>query len=202
MTINLEKGQKISLEKVAPGLKRVRLGLGWNAQAYDNAPAFDLDASAFGLKKVGEKPVLVNDKFFIYYDNKLSPDGAISHSGDNRTGDGEGDDETIIVDLAKVDAQVDEISFIVTIYHALQNSQNFGQVTNSVIHVYDADDANPAAKPLAEYRLEDDFSTETAVQFGSLYRRANGWYFGAVGAGYKKGLADFVNLYGGDATGG
>jgi tellurium resistance protein TerD len=192
MAIELSKGGKINLAKEAPALKRVRVGLGWTAQSFDNQPDYDLDVSAFGLKD--EK--LVDEKFFVFYKNKLSPDGAIAHSGDNRTGAGDGDDETIIVDLTKIDPAVDEVSFIVTIYEAVERKQNYGQVKKSYIKLYD----DETGAVIGNYSLEDEFSTETAVQFGSLVRRESGWLFSAVGQGYNKGLADFVRKYGGEVA--
>lgn len=189
MGINLTKGGRINLSKEAPSLTKVRFGLGWEANAFDTGGKFDLDASLFLLNN-GK---LLSDNHFVFYNNTTSPDGSVKHQGDNRTGDAAGDDETIIVDLSKIDPNIDEISFIVTI-HDDTGKLNFGQVKNSYIKMYD--DATGAE--LAKYSLEDDFSMETAVQFGSLYKKDGSWLFKAVGAGYKKGLADFVVIYGGN----
>lgn len=195
MAISLEKGGRINLSKDSPDLKRVRFGLGWDPNAFDSGTTFDLDASVFILKNdaTGNAKLLA-DEYFVFYNNKLSPDGAVQHSGDNRTGGGAGDDETIVVDLTKLNAEVDEISFIVTIDECDKRKQNFGQVKNSYIKLYN----DETGVEVAKYSLEDDFSTETAVQFGSLYRKDGHWMFKAVGSGFKKGLADFVRIYGGN----
>lgn len=195
MAINLEKGGRINLSKDVPALKRVRLGLGWDANAFDSGKDFDLDASVFICKANGEgHPKLISDQYFVFYGNLVSPDGGVTHKGDNRTGITTGDDENIIVDLKKLAPEVEEISFVVTIYEAPERRQNFGQVKNSYIKLYD----DESGKEVAKYSLEEDFSTETAVQFGSLYKKDGAWLFKAVGAGYKKGLADFVVAYGGN----
>lgn len=197
--INLSKGTKINLSKDVPGLSKVRFGLGWKANPTDTGSAFDLDASAFGLKfdAKGEPKLAGNDAdFFVFYNNACSVDNAIVHAGDNRTGAGDGDDESITVDLKMLSPTIDEISFIVTIHEALERKQNFGQVSKSYISVYD--DATGAV--LAKYDLEDDFSAETAVQFGSLYKKDGNWSFKAIGAGYKLGLDAFVTGYGGQVA--
>lgn len=195
MAINLEKGGRINLSKDVPALKRVRLGLGWSANAYDSGKAFDLDASVFVCKANADGHAkLISDEHFVFYGNLKSPDGAVVHAGDNRDGSASGDDESITVDLKRIAPEIDEISFVVTIYEAPERRQNFGQVKNSYIKLYD----DESGKEIAKYSLEDDFSTETAVQFGSLYKKDGAWLFKAVGAGYKKGLADFVVAYGGN----
>ncbi len=184
MAINLQKGQRIEI-----GLQKVGVGLGWDpneSTGYD----FDLDASAFML---GENKKLPADEFFVFYNNQKSPDGAVESSGDDLTGgnsDG-GDDETLTVDLAKVDPRVTEILFTVTIHDAENRRQNFGQVHNSYIRIYDALNNSEIAK----YDLDEDFSVETAVEFGRLYRRGNEWKFEAIGNGFKGGLEYFVNKY-------
>lgn len=200
MAINLTKGGRINLAKEAPSLKVVRVGLGWKQNATDTGHDFDLDVTAFGLKMVNGDPKLAgrNDQpdFMVFYGNHQSIDGAITHSGDNRKGDTDGDDETVIVDLSKLDSQVEEISFIVTIHDAQERRQNFGQISKSYICLYD--DAN--GNVIARYDLEEDFSVETAIQFGSLYKRDDGaWAFKAIGAGYQLGLDAFVKGYGGIA---
>jgi len=192
MTINLEKGARINLSKEAPGLIKVRAGLGWDANTFDTGGDFDLDVSLFALAPdAGGNPKLLDDKYFVFYNNKTTPDGAVLHLGDARKGEQSGDDETLTIDLSKLNPRVEELSIIVTIHDAATRRQNFGQVRNSYIKLYD--DATGAV--LAKYALEDDFSTETAVQFGSLFKKEGQWLFKAVGAGYKKGLNDFVSAY-------
>ena len=195
MAINLEKGGRINLSKDSPMLKRVRMGLGWDANSYDTGKDFDLDASVFMCKPDADgKAKLISDNHFVFYGNTISPDGSVVHKGDSRTGVAAGDDENIVVDLKKLSPDVEELSFIVTIHEAPERRQNFGQVKNSYIKLYD----DETGKEVAKYSLEDDFSAETAVQFGSLYKKDGAWLFKAVGAGYKKGLADFVVAYGGN----
>jgi tellurium resistance protein TerD len=177
------------LAKEAPTLTKVRVGLGWEANAFDTGGRFDLDCSVFLLGANGK---LVSDNHFVFYNNKTSPCNAVVHSGDNRTGDAVGDDESVRIDLTTIEPTIEEVSFIVTI-HDDTGKLNFGQVKNSYIKLYD----DSTGVEIAKYSLEDDFSTETAVQFGSLYKKDGTWMFKAVGAGYKKGLADFVVIYGG-----
>lgn len=193
MAINLEKGGRINLSKENPGLRKIRVGLGWNPNTFDTGAKFDLDVSAFVLApNAGGQPKLLADEYLVFYNNAASPDGAVVHSGDSQAGDSAGDDETLTIDLSSLNAKAEEISFIVTIHKADERRQNFGQVANSYIKLYD----DETGAVMAEYKLEDDFSTETAVQFGSLFRRDGQWSFKAVGAGYKKGLGDFVAIYG------
>jgi tellurium resistance protein TerD len=195
MGIDLSKGGRISLAKEAPGLKRVRVGLAWDANQYSTGGAYDLDASAFVCKyDAAGNPKLINDSYFLFYGNHTTPDGAVNHTGDNRTGDAAGDDESILIDLAALNPEASEISFIVTIHEAEAKKQNFGQVTKSKIALYN----DETGEEIAHYNLEDDFSTETAVQFGSLYKKDGTWMFKAVGMGFRKGLADFVVAYGGN----
>lgn len=191
MGINLEKGGRVNLSKEAPSMNKVRVGLSWNPNAFDTGHAFDLDVSVFVLKDNAGTPKLLSDDHLVFYNNPATPNKSVVHSGDNRTGDAAGDDETILVDLAKVEADASEVSFIVTIYEADNRKQNFGQIPKSAIRLYN----DETGEEVAVYSLEDDFSTETAVQFGSLYRNNGAWMFKAVGAGYKKGLGDFVNAY-------
>lgn len=182
--INLQKGQRIEI-----GLSKVGVGLGWDpndSTGFD----FDLDASAFMLN--GNKK-LPQDEFFVFYNNQLSPDGAVQSSGDDTTGgnsDG-GDDETLTVDLIKVDSRIEEIIFTVTIHDAVARKQNFGQVHNSYIRIYNA----ATNEEIARYDLDEDFSIETAVEFGRLYKRGIEWKFEAMGIGYKGGLQYFVDKY-------
>lgn len=184
--INLEKGQRISMDR---GLTLVGVGLGWDPNTgtgYD----FDLDASAFMVGGNGHIPT---DNYFVFYNNPKSPDGSVESTGDDLTGgssDG-GDDETINVDLTKVDSQIQEIIFTATIYKAEERRQNFGQVRNSYIRIYDAKTNNE----IARYDLDEDFSIETAVEFGRLYRHGSEWKFEAMGIGNKGGLQSLVNKY-------
>lgn len=199
MAINLTKGSRINLAKEAPSLKRLRVGLGWAPNATDTGNDFDLDVTAFGLSLTADgTPVLAGRKtdpdYIVFYNNEKSIDGAIIHSGDSRKGEAGGDDETIIVDLQTLSPAVDEISFIVTVHDAVARKQNFGQVPKSHIALYDDETGNL----IARYDLGEDFSTETAVQFGSVYKREDGAFaFKAVGAGYNLGLQAFVEGYGG-----
>jgi tellurium resistance protein TerD len=199
MGIRLEKGGNINLAKEAD-LAKVRVALGWDVKATDTGKDFDLDASVFLLKHVvtaagGVTPRLISDEHFIFYNNLKSPDGSVVHSGDNRTGDAAVDDEVVTVDLLGVEANCSEMSFVVTIHDAEVRKQNFGQVNNAYIRV--VDDATD--REVARYDLTEDFSTETAIQFGSLYRKDGGdWKFKAIGAGYRHGLDKFVQEYGGN----
>ena len=184
MAIQLEKGQRIEL-----GLSRVSVGLGWDPNEGTGFD-FDLDASAFML---GDNKRIPNDNFFVFYNNQRSPDGAVESTGDDLTGgnsDG-GDDETLNVDLTKVDPQVQEIVFTATIYKAEERKQNFGQVRNSYIRIYNS----ITNEEIARYDLDEDFSVETAVEFGRLYRRNGEWKFEAMGYGDKGGLQALVNKY-------
>jgi len=199
MAINLTKGSRINLAKEAPALKRLRVGLGWKPNETDTGHEFDLDVTAFGLQVVGDKPDWIGSRndpdFMVFYNNPNSVDGAIVHSGDNKTGAGDGDDESITIDLTKLDKRVDEISFIVTIEEAGVRKQNFGQIPKSHIALYNDENGDL----IARYDLGEDFSNETAVQFGSVYKREDGAYaFKAVGAGYNLGLGEFVKGYGGN----
>jgi len=183
MAINLQKGQRIEI-----GLSKVGVGLGWDPNQ-GTGSAFDLDASAFML---GANKKLPADEFFVFYNNQKSPDGAVESSGDDTTGgNSTGDDETLTVDLTRVDQQIQEIVFTVTIHDYESRRQNFGQVRNSFIRIYNAQNSEEIAK----YELDEDFSIETAVEFGRLYRRGGEWKFEAMGIGYKGGLQYFVNKY-------
>lgn len=188
MSFNLEKGARFNLSKDAPSLTQVRLGLGWPANPYDTGHPWDLDVSVFGLGANGK---IVDDFHFIYYNQLKTPNGSIVHSGDNTQGNAPGDDEAIVVDLSLLDPRVTELSVIVTIHEAELRKQNFGQIPGCHIKLYDA----VTNDEKAGYNLEDDFSGETAVQFGSLYKKDGSWLFKAVGQGFKKGLQDFVNIY-------
>lgn len=191
MAINLQKGEGINLTKTAPALRRIRVGLGWQ-QRIGGTPDFDLDASVFICKlNAANEPKLISDECFVFYNNRQSPDGAVTHSGDNRTGDAEGDDESILVDLGKLHPDAREISFIVTIHDAVARGQNFGQIRDAYIRLYD----DLTGQVVADYDLDEMFSQETAVQFGSLFKLNGEWSFKAVGAGYRLGLGDFVAGY-------
>jgi tellurium resistance protein TerD len=188
MGINLSKGERINLSKEAPSLKKVGVGLGWDTNSTDTGVDFDLDASIFMLGANGKIP---SEKSFIFYNNLTSPDGAVKHTGDNLTGEGDGDDETILVELAKVDSGINELVFVVTIHEAEKRRQNFGQVRNAFIRLYDQD----TNKEVAKYELDEDFSKETAIEFGKLYKKDGQWRFQAVGQGYNSGLQGFVDKY-------
>lgn len=182
MAISLQKGQRENLD--AP---KFTVGLGWDTNSSETGTDFDLDASIFIM---GENGKLLADEFFVFYNNKTSPDGAITHAGDNLTGAGAGDDETIQVDLTKIDPRVKEICIVVTIHEAESRRQNFGQVRNSFVRIVDAQNSE-----LVKYELEEDFSIETAVEFGRIYNRNGQWKFEAVGVGMKGGLQDYLNKY-------
>lgn len=187
-TINLVKGGRVDLSKEAPSLVRVGVALGWDINDTDTGYDFDLDVSIFMLNSNKKLPA---NEYFVFYNNLKSPDGAVEHTGDNLTGEGEGDDETIFIDLSKVSPEIEEILFVVTIYEADQRGQNFGQVRNSFIRLYNRD----TNEEILKYELEEDFSTETALEFGRLYKKNGSWRFQAVGMGYKTGLQAFVDKY-------
>jgi tellurium resistance protein TerD len=188
MGISLSKGGRISLSKEAPDLKKVHVGLGWDERSTDGAE-FDLDASAFMLNASGK---VRSDADFIFYNQLRSADGSVEHTGDNRSGVGEGDDEVVMVDLPKVPTEIQKIAFTVTIHEAEQRRQNFGQVQNAYIRVVNAE----TNAEVARYDLSEDASTETAMIFGELYRHNNEWRFSAVGQGYNGGLAAMCRQYG------
>ena len=183
MAINLQKGQRESLNA-----QKFIIGLGWDTNSYSTGVDFDLDASVFIL---GENKKILSDKHFVFYNNLNSPNDAVVHSGDNLTGDGDGDDEQVIVDLSKIDANATEICVVITIHDAENRKQNFGQVRNSFIRIVDAN----SNQELLKYELEEDFSVETAVEFGRIYKRNGEWKFEAVGAGMKGGLHDYLTKY-------
>ncbi|MEM8830355.1 MAG: TerD family protein [Cyanobacteria bacterium P01_G01_bin.19] len=190
MAVNLSKGQRISLEKVAPGLSEVFVGLGWDTNITDTGGDFDIDASVFLIDK-SEK--LVSDNHFIFYNNLTSPDPdkSVEHLGDNRTGAGEGDDEVIKVNLKQVPAEVNKIVMTVTIHEAEERQQNFGQVQNAFVRVVDP--KNKAE--VVRYDLTEDFSIETALIMAELYRKDGEWRINAVGAGYQGGLQALLDRY-------
>jgi tellurium resistance protein TerD len=188
MAISLQKGGNVNLSKEAPNLTKVIVGLGWDPRATDGA-AFDLDGSAFMLKADGK---VRSDTDFIFYNNLKSSDGSVVHNGDNTTGQGEGDDETVTVDLSRVPSDVEKISFCVTIHEAESRRQSFGMVGKAFIRCMNA---NGNAE-LARYDLSEDSSTETAMIFGELYRAGTDWKFRAVGQGYNGGLGPLARSFG------
>ncbi len=183
MAINLEKGQRVKVE-----LPKFTVGLGWDANQTSTGVDFDLDASAFMNGENGKIPA---DEFFVFYNNLQSPDEAVTHTGDNLTGEGEGDDESINIDLSKIDPRVKEIIFVVTIHKADERRQNFGQVHNAFIRIYDT----TTGEEILRYDLDEDFSVETAVEFGRIYKRNGEWKFEAIGTGQKAGLAEYLKKY-------
>lgn len=183
MAINLQKGQRESIH--AP---KFTIGLGWDTNSSTTGVDFDLDASVFIL---GENKKMLSDQHFVFYNNLKSPTGAVEHTGDNLTGDGDGDDEQVLVDLSKIENEVSEICIVVTIHEAISRNQNFGQVRNSFIRVFDT----ISGEEILKFELDEDFSIETAVEFGRIYKRNGEWKFEAVGMGMKGGLQDYVNKY-------
>ena len=188
MGVSLSKGGNVSLSKEAPGLSAVNVGLGWDARTTSGTD-FDLDASAL---LVDANSKILSDQYFIFFNNLTSPDGSVEHTGDNLTGEGEGDDEMIKVNLSTVPQGADKIVFAVSIYDAENRGQSFGQVRNAFIRVVNAADQ----KELARYDLSEDASTETAMVFGELYRNGAEWKFRAVGQGYTSGLAGIARDFG------
>ena len=188
MAISLQKGGNVNLSKEAPGLAKVIIGLGWDPRATDGAE-FDLDGSAFLLRADGK---VRGDSDFIFYNNLKSSDGSVTHTGDNRSGAGDGDDEQLVVDLARVPAEIDRLAVSVTIHEAEQRKQNFGMVSRAYIRCLNAD----GEKEIARYDLSEDGSIETAMIFGELYRAGSEWKFRAVGQGYKGGLGPLARSYG------
>lgn len=189
MAINLSKGQKVDLTKTNPGLTKTIIGLGWDTNQYDGGAAFDLDASAFLLDSTGK---CLNENSFIFYNNLQSEDGSVIHTGDNRTGEGDGDDEQLKIDLSKISPAIDRIAITVTIDDAVARNQNFGQVSNAFVHILNEE----TGEEILNFDLGEDFSVETAVVFCELYRHNNEWKFNAIGSGYQGGLAALVRAYG------
>ncbi|MDA1477927.1 TerD family protein [Bacillus changyiensis] len=189
MTIQLSKGQRIDLTKTNPGLIKGLIGLGWDTNKYTGGADFDLDASAF-LVEGNDK--CVNDEDFVFYNNLEHPSGSVIHTGDNRTGEGEGDDEQIIVDFSKIPAHVEKIGITVTIHDAESRSQNFGQVSNAFVRLVN----ESTNEELLRFDLGEDFSIETAVVVCELYRQGSDWKFNAIGSGFSGGLASLCRNYG------
>ncbi len=188
MAISLSKGGNVSLSKEEPNLKKILIGLGWDARATDGAD-FDLDASLFMLDKTGK---VRSDKDFIFYNNLKSQDGSVEHTGDNRTGAGDGDDEALKVDLQKLPLDVDKLVVGVTIYDFNTRKQNFGMVQSAFIRIVNLDNS----REIARFDLSEDMSTETSMLFGEIYRHSNEWKFRAIGQGFKGGLDAMAKSYG------
>ncbi|MFM5980716.1 MAG: TerD family protein [Sphaerospermopsis kisseleviana] len=190
MAISLTKGQRVSLEKVAPGLTEVFVGLGWDVKVMDTGFDFDLDASVFLL---GSNEKLISDNHFIFYNNLISPDPAksVQHTGDNLTGIGEGDDEVIKINLQKVPADIQKIVITVTIHEAAERGQNFGQVHNAFVRVVNAQNKQEVIR----YDLVEDYSIETALIMAELYRKDGEWRLNAVGSGYQGGLKALLDRF-------
>ncbi len=189
MPVNLTKGQKVSLTKGNPGLKNVVVGLGWDVNQFDTGGDFDLDAAAFLLTDSGK---VADSNDFVFYGNLAHPSGSVQHMGDNLTGAGDGDDEQIRIDLSKVPANITKIAFTVTIYESEARWQNFGQVNNAFIRIYNEENG----EEMLRYDLGEDFSIETAAVFGELYKNGAEWKFNAIGSGYQGGLAALCANYG------
>ena len=187
--VSLFKGQKVDLTKGNPGLSKIVVGLGWDVNKYDGCSAFDLDAAAFMLGANGK---VQSDSDFVFYNNPKHSSESVQHMGDNLTGAGEGDDEQIKIDLSKIPANIEKIDFTVTIHEAEERKQNFGQVENAFIHVMNA----ATGEELIRYDLGEDFSIETAVVIGELYRNQGEWKFSAIGSGFSGGLASLGKNYG------
>ncbi len=188
MAISLSKGGRLSLDKDAPGLRKIHVGLGWDPRVTDGAD-FDLDASAFMVAESGK---VRSDADFIFYNQLKSPCGSVEHTGDNLTGGGDGDDEVVYVDLDKVPADVSKIIFTVTIHEADQRGQNFGQVANAYIRLVNRD----TNEEVVRFDLGEDYSTETAMVFAEIYRGGTEWKFNAIGQGYAGGLRPMALQYG------
>lgn len=189
MAVSLQKGQKVDLTKTNPGLTTVMVGLGWDTNKYDGGQDFDLDASVFLLDENGK---VTSDADFIFYNNLQGGNGSVVHMGDNLTGEGEGDDEQVKVNLVEVPANIQKIAFTVTIHEAEGRGQNFGQVSNAFIRIFNESNN----EELIRYDLGEDFSIETAVVVGELYRHNNEWKFNAIGSGFQGGLAALGTNFG------
>ncbi|KKZ52828.1 chemical-damaging agent resistance protein C [Haemophilus haemolyticus] len=188
MAISLTKGQNVSLSKTDPSLKNVLVGLGWDARSTDGQD-FDLDASVFMATENGKVP---SDRHFIFYNQLVSPCGGVEHTGDNLTGDGDGDDESVIVHLDKVESNIKSLFITVTIHDAEARRQNFGQVSNAFVRIINNDNSDE----IVRFDLSEDYSTETAMVFGEIYRHNGEWKFRAIGQGYTGGLYSLCQQYG------
>ena len=183
MAISLQKGQRESLSQ-----QKFSIGLGWDTNAFDTGAGFDLDASVFILGETGK---ILSDAHFVFYNNTNAPGDSVIHSGDNTTGAGDGDDEVINIDLSHIEPTAREICVVVTIHEGEQRKQNFGQVRNAFIRLFDP----VSGDEMMKYDLDEDFSIETAVEFGRLYEKGGVWKFEAIGSGYKGGLDFFLSKY-------
>ena len=193
MAINLQKGQRVSLDN---SMKLALVGLGWDTNRYDGGSDFDLDASAFLL---GENGKLLRDEDFVFYNNLNGRDGAVVHTGDNLTGDGDGDDEVIMIDFSKIPSEIKKIAICVTIHDAEARHQNFGQVSNAYIRIAKlADEFDTVGEPVLKFDLEEEFSIETALVVAEIYFKNGEWKFNAIGSGYQGGLAALCANYGVD----
>ena len=188
MAVTLSKGQNVSLSKTDPLLKHILIGLGWDARSSDGQD-FDLDASVFMTADNGKVP---SDDYFVFYNQLKSPCGSVQHTGDNLTGDGDGDDESIIVELEKVPANIKSLFVTVTIHDAETRRQNFGQVSNAFVRLVN----HETGQEVLRFDLSEDYSTETAMVFGEVYRHNSDWKFRAIGQGYTGGLLALCNQYG------
>ncbi len=189
MPVNLAKGQKVDLTKSNPGLSKILVGLGWDTNKYDGGHDFDLDAAAFLLVESGK---VGSDKDFCFYGNQKHESGSVEHSGDNKTGAGDGDDEVIKIDLSKIPAAIKKVDFTVTIHEADVRMQNFGQVSNAYIRVLNESDGTE----LIRYDLGEDYSIETAIVVAELYRNGAEWKFNAIGSGFAGGLKALCQSFG------
>ncbi|WP_102274852.1 TerD family protein [Cytobacillus massiliigabonensis] len=189
MAVSLSKGQKVDLTKTNPGLTKVVVGVGWDVNKYDGGHDFDLDSSVFLL---GDNGKVTSDSDFVFYNNANGGNGSVVHTGDNRTGAGDGDDEQVKVDLANVPANIQRITFTITIHDGEGRNQNFGQVSNSYVRIMSED----SGEELIRYDLGEDFSIETAIVVGELYRHNTEWKFSAIGSGYQGGLAALAKDFG------
>jgi tellurium resistance protein TerD len=189
MAISLSKGQKVDLTKTNPGLTKVVVGLGWDTNKYDGGNDFDLDSSVFLL---GENGKVTSENDFVFYNNQRGANGAVVHTGDNRTGAGDGDDEQVNIDLAGIPANIQRVAFTITIHEADKRNQNFGQVSNAYARIFN----EATGEELIRYDLGEDFSIETALVVGELYRHNAEWKFSAIGSGYQGGLAALATDFG------
>lgn len=191
MAINLQKGQRVSLDN---SMKLALVGLGWDTNRYDGGADFDLDASAFLL---GENGKLLRDEDFVFYNNLNGRDGAVVHTGDNLTGDGDGDDEVIMIDFSKIPSEIKKIAICVTIHDAEARRQNFGQVSNAYIRIAKlSDEFDTVGEPVLKFDLEEEFSIETALVVAEIYFKNGEWKFNAVAAGYQGGLEAICRSFG------
>lgn len=189
MAVSLQKGQKVDLTKTNPNLKKIVVGLGWDTNKYDGGFNFDLDASAFLLNNLGK----INSELdFIFYNNLIGGDNSVVHTGDNRTGEGDGDDEQIKIDLSIIPSNVSKVTFTCTIHDAEARRQTFGQVANAFIRIVNEE----TNEELLRYDLGEDFSVETALVFGEIYKHNDEWKFNAIGQGYQGGLKALCNSFG------